>query len=181
MNKSYRGLEDRSGDKTHFTIIPNYIINHSTANDQALYLQMKRYAGEGHGTLCLASEKLLCDRLGIGVKGLKKSLAYLVEHRWIEYAGYRLVDTPGGQQKVKTYLINDIWKMNADFYSKQRGVPKKTPSQQGVLESIERGVQKESKGYAFEKQRIYKDSKIGNILEKSRKNLEAKGIIPPKR
>ena len=32
---------DESGDREHFTIIPNYIANHSSAVDQALYFQMK--------------------------------------------------------------------------------------------------------------------------------------------
>ena len=39
-------IKDESGDRDCFTIIPNYIANHSTANDQALYFQMKRFAGD---------------------------------------------------------------------------------------------------------------------------------------
>ena len=37
---------DESGDKKYFTIVPNYILNHSTATTQALYLQMKRLAND---------------------------------------------------------------------------------------------------------------------------------------
>jgi hypothetical protein len=44
---------DNSGDKRYFTIVPNYILNHSTAIDQALYLQMKRLAGDEG--LCFAT------------------------------------------------------------------------------------------------------------------------------
>ena len=39
-------IQDRSGDKKYFTIVPNFILNHSSANDQALYMQMKRLAGD---------------------------------------------------------------------------------------------------------------------------------------
>ena len=37
-------ISDESGDKKYFTLVPNYILNHSSAIDQSLYLQMKRFA-----------------------------------------------------------------------------------------------------------------------------------------
>ena len=49
-------IQDESGDTNYFTIIPNYIANHSTANDEALYFQMKKHAGEKGE--CFASEVL---------------------------------------------------------------------------------------------------------------------------
>ena len=64
--------KDKSGDKRYFTMIPNYIANHSSANDQALYFQMKRLAGDNE--TCYASEKYFKDRLKIGSKALKKSI-----------------------------------------------------------------------------------------------------------
>ena len=134
-------IEDDSGDKSYFTIIPNYILNHSTANDQALYLQMKRYAGEKGE--CFASESRLCKQLGIGRKALKKSLEYLLSHNWISHKGVKPVMTKGGSQAVNVYVINDIWKMNSEYY---KGVAERQPLEdKGVLQRTG-GAQKEAKG-----------------------------------
>lgn len=106
-------IHDESGDKRYFTIIPNYILNHSSANDQALYLQMKRYAGEDGE--CFATQKTLMEKMGIGERTLRKSLNYLLEHGWITFVGL----TNGKTRPVKTYKINDIWKINTEFYKKK--------------------------------------------------------------
>lgn len=109
-------VEDNSGDKKYFTIIPNYIANHSTANDQALYFQMKKRAGESG--ICFSSKKTLMQKLGIGRWAFDKSLKYLVDKKWISYAGEVFCETKGGIQKISSYRVNDIWKMNAEFYNK---------------------------------------------------------------
>lgn len=109
-------VQNESGDHKYFTMVPNYILNHSSAIDQALYLQMKRFAGE-NGT-CTASKRTLKKQLGIGHKALQKSLDYLVEHKWVAYDGEYGVMTPGGVQMVDKYRVNDIWKMNVDHYAK---------------------------------------------------------------
>lgn len=127
---------DDSGDKRYFTIIPNYIMNHSTATDQALYLQMKRYAGEGGK--CFASEKLLMEKLGVGRQSLKKSKTYLLKKGWIKLIGTKKVQTKGGEQSIKVYSVSDIWKMNIEHFEPQ-GVSESTPLDQ-------RGVQNEPKG-----------------------------------
>jgi len=103
-------IQDRSGDKDFFTIIPNYITNHSTANDQALYLQMKRYAGE-EGK-CFATEKTLMAKLAVGKKAFDKSLQYLLEKKWISYVGM----TQGKTRPIKTYKIENIWELNTEHY-----------------------------------------------------------------
>lgn len=105
-------LIDDSGDRKYFTIVPNYILNHSTAIDQALYLQMKRYAGENGK--CFATQETLMKQMGIGRQALAKSLKYLVEHKWIDLVG----TTKGKTRPIKTYKINDIWQENADCYKK---------------------------------------------------------------
>lgn len=105
---------DESGDREHFTIIPNYIANHSSAVDQALYFQMKKHAGE-RGE-CFASHQTLMTKLKIGHKALIKSINYLLEHKWISLKGYKLVETNGGPQSIKIYVINNIWKINSDYY-----------------------------------------------------------------
>lgn len=109
-------MEDGSGDKDFFTIVPNYILNHSTAVDQALYLQMKRLAGDGKKDYCYPSFNYLGKQLHIGEKALKKSLEYLIFHKWIENLGPRRVHTAGGMQWVNAYRINNIWRLNTDYY-----------------------------------------------------------------
>ncbi len=123
-------LIDESGDKKFFTIIPNFILNHSTAIDQALYLQMKRYAGEGGK--CFATEQTLCKQLGIGRKALHNSLKYLIEHGWIDKIGF----SSGKTRPINTYKVNDIWKENIEHY-------KKIVSERAVSSNAKDSAQKE--------------------------------------
>lgn len=144
MAKKTLDIIDESGDKKYFTIIPNYILNHSSANDQALYLQMKRLANDNE--ICYASEKYFMDKLNIGRQALKKSIQYLIDHKWISFTGYREAQTKGGKQRVKTYKIVDLWKINIGHY--QKGVSEKTPltKTEGVSEMTQRGVQNDTQG-----------------------------------
>jgi len=127
-------IEDDSSDKKYFTIIPNYIANHSTANDQALYFQMKKHAGENGE--CFVSEKTLKLKLGIGSKALHKSIQYLLTHNWIKENGLREVQTKGGVQQVLNYKIVDIWKLNSEHY---KGVSESEPLPKGCSE-VTQGV-----------------------------------------
>lgn len=120
-------IDDSSDDRKYFTLVPNYILNHSTAIDQALYLQMKRFAGDSG--VCWASQatliKLLNNGSGkrrkISKVALKQSLDYLLEHRWVELAGKRKIKTRGGEQEVNVYRVNNIWKLNVDYYEQKGG------------------------------------------------------------
>ena len=112
---------DESNDHKYFTIVPNYILNHSSGIDKGLYLDMKRMAGENG--LCFMTEETMCKRNGIGKKQLHKSLKYLLGHKWIKFVGM----TANKTRPIKTYKINDIWKLNNDFYNN-----KKIPSQRAV-------------------------------------------------
>ena len=105
-------IKDESRDKDFFTIIPNYVANHSTANDQALYLQMKKHAGE-EGK-CFATEKTLMKKLGIGKKAYDKSINYLFSKGWITFVGF----TKGKTRSIKTYKVNNIWSINNEYYKK---------------------------------------------------------------
>uniref|UniRef100_A0A6H2A4S7 Putative DNA binding, helix-turn-helix domain containing protein n=1 Tax=viral metagenome TaxID=1070528 RepID=A0A6H2A4S7_9ZZZZ len=105
-------IQDDSGDKKYFTQIPNYIANHSTAIDQALYFQMKRYAGE-YGR-CFATQETLMAKMGIGRITYNKSLNYLLKKGWIKFIG----TTKGKTRPIKTYSIVDIWKLNIMEYEK---------------------------------------------------------------
>lgn len=102
-------IKDESGDKDFFTIIPNYIANHSTSHDQSLYFQMKKYAGENGQ--CFATQKTLMKKMSVGEKTYNKSLKYLIEKKWIDYVGL----TNGKTRPIKTYKINNIWKLNNDY------------------------------------------------------------------
>jgi len=50
-------IKDESNDRQYFTIIPNYILNHSSAIDKAIYIDMKRVAGENGR--CFMTEKTM--------------------------------------------------------------------------------------------------------------------------
>lgn len=122
MDKDNIYVEDKSGDKKYFTMLPNFILNHSTAIDQALYCQLKKHAGENG--ICYVSEKTLKEKLGIGIKALKKSFDYLLKREWIKERGLKDVMTKGGIQKVKSYSVVDIWELNTNFY---KGVSESDP------------------------------------------------------
>jgi hypothetical protein len=142
-------IQDNSGDKKYFTIIPNYILNHSTANDQALYLQMKRLAGENGE--CIAGIRYLMKQMGVGYKAVQKSIKYLIKHKWIEYTGKRTIKTLGGQQKVNSYQVNNIWNLNNKYF--QGVAESKYLNSQGVSESKSRCSQKAIQGVAESEQK----------------------------
>ena len=110
-------IDDESGDKKYFTIVPNYILNHSTANAQALYLQLKRLAGE-NGVAC-CGQRYLKKQLGMAHATIKKEFGYLLEKGWIKYAGEKEIMTDGGLQKMKSYKIVDLWQINVKEYQNQ--------------------------------------------------------------
>lgn len=107
-------FEDKGGDKKYFTMLPNIVLNHSTANDQALYCQLKKHAGENG--VCFVSERNLMLKLGIGREALKKSFKYLIDRGWIKFEGLKDVMTSGGAQKTKSYSVVDIWSLNIQNY-----------------------------------------------------------------
>lgn len=133
---------DNSGDRDFFTIVPNYILNHSTANDQSLYLQMKRYAGEDGK--CFATQETLKSKTGMGRQSLLKSLNYLIKHKWVEYVGM----TGGKTRPIKTYKINNIWQKNNDYYKENQEIVSETAvsfNQEIVSETARDSVQNSTK------------------------------------
>ena len=123
-------ITNDSGDHKYFTLIPNFILNHSTAIAQALYLQLKRLAGD-NGTAYPGNQYLM-DKLGISRNTLKKEFGYLLEKRWIKFVGEKEIQTDGGKQKVKAYKIVDLWQLNNEFYQTKGGSKKDIPLQRGV-------------------------------------------------
>ena len=121
-------IEDCSGDKKYFTQVPNCILNHSTAVAQALYLQLKRLAGDNGKAY--PGSRYLMGKLSISRNTLKKEMNYLINKGWIKYDGDVDIQTDGGKQKIKSYRIVDIWKINIEEY--ERGVKIEPPRQRGV-------------------------------------------------
>ena len=109
-------IGDGSGDKKYFTIIPNYIGNHSSAIDQALYFQIKKHCGENGD--CFVSKRTLKKKLGVSHRTLNKSFDYLTKMGWIKKIGEKKISTESGRQVVSIYKTADIWKMNiTDLHS----------------------------------------------------------------
>lgn len=128
-------IQDESGDHKYFTIVPNYILNHSTMWDREVYIQMKRIAGD-RGK-CWASRATLAKQCGMSVRRLDKCLKYLLEHDWIRKVGSRKVEGAGGLQPVCEYQMIDLWKKNIAFYE-EGGAGGALPSSKGVQE-VRRG------------------------------------------
>ena len=105
---------DRSGDRKYFTIVPNYIVNHSTVYEQAIYLYMKRVAGE-EGS-CWESPINIAGKLGVDPKTIRKYQKKLVERGWIEVIGTHRKTKP-----TIEYKIIDLWGLNARYYAKKLG------------------------------------------------------------
>ena len=136
---------------------------------------MKKHAGEDGE--CYVSQKTLMEKLGIGDKALRKSFAYLLSHNWIKYLGLKDVHTTGGIQKIKSYAIVDIWKLNVGHYEKEQGVAKSIPltpkgipkAVQGSPESRQRGVLLKDK-----EEPLNKNPEEENTLSLKRKELVKK-------
>jgi len=99
-------------DKDYFSMVPHYITDNSSANSQALYLQMKRYAGEDG--VCFATEETLMNKLKIGKKAFNKARDFLLLNKWIKYIGKK----SGKTRPINSYRMIDIWDMNHEHYEK---------------------------------------------------------------
>jgi hypothetical protein len=170
-------ISDDSGDKKYFTIIPNYILNHSTLWDREVYIQMKRITGED-GT-CWTSKRTLTRQCGMSKRRLDKSIEYLVEHKWIKLLGKKEVITKGGVQEVNEYKIIDLWDLNNTFYQEKfkdkGGAPKTPPCDKGGAQNTQRGCTVEAKGGA---QNDYKEEPILRRTIEEEKTEQSSGEIP---
>ena len=164
-------IKDESGDKKYFTIIANYIFNHSTIYDREVYCQMKRITGE-NGT-CWMSQKNLSKQCGISINRLKKSIKYLVDHNWIKFKGKKIIKTSGGKQEVNEFSISDLWKINNDFY---KGVSSDDmPISKGVSSNSQRGITSKPKGVSSDddKEELIKNNKEEDEnFKKSREKIK---------
>lgn len=113
MSKGFL-ISEETPDREYFTIIPNYILNHSTIWEQGVYSIMKRIAGE-EGT-CFASHQTIAERIKISRPTVSKTIKKLLKRGWIKEVGIK----PAKTHPVKEYQIIDLWKENVEFYRKIR-------------------------------------------------------------
>jgi len=153
-------IQDQSGDRKYFTIIPNFILNHSTAIAQALYLQLKRLAGENG--IAYSSRAYLMNQLCISKPTLLKELGYLLEKGWIEQVEDVSIPTEGGIQKMKSYKVVDLWDLNNKFYSDNKGVKNNTPLAKGVKNRPPKKILYPIKNNSISNNLLDKDKEIKN-------------------
>ena len=117
-------IRDNSGDKKYFSIIPNYIVNHSTHWEKSLYLTLKRISGE-EGS-CWKSPNTLAKIEKCSPNQIRKTLKSLEKRGWIKKVGIR--KTGITQQLTNEYILIDLWSLNNDFYN-----DKKVSSDEGFI------------------------------------------------
>ncbi len=103
---------DNSGDRKYFAMIPYYIVNHSTAYEQSLYLQMKRIASE-KGT-CWKSPNEIAKSMGVSPNTVRKYRDKLIKRGWIKKVGTR-----GKTKPTDEFEIVDLWGLNIKHYSEK--------------------------------------------------------------
>lgn len=134
-------IEEESDDKKYFTLIPNFVLDYSSATILALYVHMKRFSGKDNRAF--PSKSTLMKKLKISKPTLNKALGDLEGKGWIEFIGTKEVQTKGGVQQVHQYKIVDIWAKNNWNYAE--GVKNSTTSK-GVKNNTQRGVKISPKG-----------------------------------
>lgn len=113
MSRGYK-ISEETPDREYFTLVPNYIVNHSSIWEQGIYLTMKRIAGEGGK--CFATHETIARMLQISRPSVSRTIPKLINRGWIKEAGTH----QGKTHPVKEYQIVDLWKMNSDFYHDQK-------------------------------------------------------------
>jgi len=99
-------------NKKYFTIVPNYVIEHSSAYELAVYTYLKRVAGES-GT-CWESANNIGKKLNADPKTIRKYLKVLIEKNLIEKVGVK-----GKTKPTAEYKIIKIWELNTKHYQEK--------------------------------------------------------------
>ncbi len=116
MKEAKFNIKDESQDKKYFSIVPNYIINHSTLAERGFYLTLKRIAGEQGSVYYSARE------LG-GLCGIKKSKVYQLINQLLERGWIRKTGSIKAKTKPRTtYGVIDLWQKNINFYESKKNV-----------------------------------------------------------
>ncbi len=114
MTETSFGFKDKSNDRKYFSIVPNFIVNHSTFEEQGFYLTLKRIAGE-HGKIFYSPRKL-AEMGGVGKDKVYQLIKSLLKRGWIKEAGV----IPAKTKPRMTYEIVDLWDKNNDFYKNKK-------------------------------------------------------------
>lgn len=113
MSTGFR-ISEETPDRNYFTIIPNYIVNHSTIYEQGIYLVMKRIAGESGK--CFASHQSIADRSGTSRPTVSRTIKKLLKRDWLRETGNKI----GKTLSTKEYQIVDLWELNSKYYQAER-------------------------------------------------------------
>src|SRR3989338_2728236 len=163
-------IKDASNDRKYFAMIPYFIVNHSCAYEQSLYLVMKRIASETGS--CWASPQTIAKMMGVAPNTVLKYRKKLEQRGWIRKIGSRPIGRTN--QITHEYEIVDLWKLNIDFYSQKRkgssgeSFQQKDESLQPMPEkgapigNKEKGIDEEllKKIYAHYTEKIHKSSRL---------------------
>jgi len=171
MEQNNLSFSDKSNDKKYFAIIPYYIVNHSTAYEQSLYLIMKRKAGEETQGRCFASLNYLAQNMGVHKNTVTKTIKKLLKRGWIKEINPIIV--PGG--KVRCFIIIDLWELNMKFYGGGADVSTLPPRggavvHRGGAQSNTKKKQEEETKYIYNKKSKMKKIFIpgyGSVLEEN--------------
>lgn len=112
MNMQNEKPQFNNESKKFFTIVPNYIIEHSTVYELAIYTYLKRVAGE-NGT-CWESANNIGRKLNADHKTVRKYLKVLLKKNLIEKVGIRGKTRPSAE-----YRIVKIWELNSTHYQEK--------------------------------------------------------------
>jgi len=112
MNMQNEKPQFNNESKKYFTIVPNYVIEHSSAYELAVYTYIKRVAGE-NGT-CWESANNIGKKLNADHKTVRKYLKILLKKNLIEKVGIRGKTRPSAE-----YRIVKIWELNSAHYQEK--------------------------------------------------------------
>lgn len=154
MKEPKFNIKDESEDKKYFSIVPNYIVNHSTLEERGFYLTLKRIAGE-HGKVFYSSREL-GKQCGVSKDTVYRLLKSLVARGWIKEAGV----IPAKTKPRMTYSIVNLWEKNTEFYQKQKIVANEGQSQldeEIVADQGQRLTQTKDTKDDLGKEKLYKE------------------------
>jgi hypothetical protein len=101
---------------THYTQMPNIIFDTLPSQLVALYGHIRKIAGEqgeAHPSMTVLAKKL-----SISKQSLRKYLSILISKKLIIDAGFVEVMTSGGPQYARSFMVEDIWALNGEYYQK---------------------------------------------------------------
>jgi hypothetical protein len=78
---------------------------------------MKRIAGENGE--CWIAERNLAKQCGLSRDRLRKSIKYLLEHKWIKFL-WKKQSNKFDSEGTKVYKICDLWKINLSYYEDKK-------------------------------------------------------------